>query len=202
MSKLLDQAEVKVEWADLSRWVQRELPASARKRSPGWHLSGIIRYVLTEMGKLQPRDETDDMPLAMAIGMAVENWVIGLYEKDLIWQPGEWCKDGVYGTPDGKSYYEAKYGNFWRLEEFKATWKSMHTYGDVLAQPLWMWQLAGNCHGMGMEYARLHVLWVCGDYRPPSPRYFTYLIQFTPAELEQYWRNVILKYRDRAPKET
>jgi hypothetical protein len=90
-----------------------------------------------------------------------------------------------------------------QVEEFKASWKSRKTYGNVVDQALWMWQLAGYCHMTKMRRARMHILWVCGDYRqgPPTPAYVTYLVEFQQAELERFWQNIVLKNKDAAPRE-
>ena len=97
------------------------------------------------------------------------------------------------------------------LEEVKATWMSRLEKADgrtetPLARPVtgirrWMLQLAGYCYMLGLTRARLHVLWVNGDYRGSGPQYFTYLIEFTAEELDRMWRNMILPNRDSAHPE-
>jgi len=136
------------------------------------------------------------MPVRMAVGMAWEEWAVGLWPKTFQWQPGECKRDGIIGSPDGKMPRVG--GGNWQLEEFKCTWKSLHKYRDILAplNRLWIWQMAGYCAMMGLTYARLHVMWVNGDYRPPSPVYRTYLLRFTEQELEEFWRNVVMANKD------
>jgi hypothetical protein len=169
----------------------------------------VIKAVLQKLGKLKlDEEERDTMPLCMAIGMAWENWVVGLEHArewwKVEWQPGEWRVDEVAGTPDGVGVFKEykarlKGGEIKKslvehkcLDEFKATWKSEHTRKDILGESLWVWQLAANCYALGLEYARLHVLWVNGDYRPPSPIYMVYTVRFEKEELEVFWKNVIL----------
>ncbi len=185
MPELISQSEVVLEFADLASWTQRKVPKTARRRSPGIHLSGIIRAVMQKLGKLEPGDLADEMPTVMAVGMAWENWYVGLADlAEVRWQPGEWEKDGVFGTPDGQTEHV--------LEEFKYTLKSQAKYGDVLHEAIWMWQLAGNCAALGLRRARLHVCWGCGDYRPPKPKLMRYVVSFGEAELEKFWTNVVL----------
>lgn len=209
MPQLISKTEIAVEWADLNSWEQRLQPKSAHVRSPGVHISGIIRAIMQKLGKLKPEDEEDEMPLRMAVGMAWENWVMGLepVRRDwkIEWQPGEWECDGIFGTPDGVGQVK-RYGvelkgvggikkverTYQCLEEFKATWKSEHTRKDIVAETMWMWQMAASCYVLGLEYARLHVLWVNGDYRPPSPKYFVYLLKYEEGDLERFWRDVVL----------
>lgn len=210
MPTLISVEKMDLEWTDILAWEQRPYPVSAQKRSPGVHLSGIIRAVLQHLGKLKlDEEERDLMPLCMAVGMAWENWVVGLDAATkrwrIKWQPGEWEKDGVFGTPDGRGRhieYKAKVlagGHIKKsqsesecLDEFKCTWKSEHTRKNIVEETLWVWQLAANCYALGLEVARLHVLWVNGDYRPPTPKYMVYTMRFDRSELEQFWRNVVI----------
>jgi hypothetical protein len=217
---LLSQSEIRLEWTDILGRTPKRKPKSADVRSSGVHLSGVIRYALQTIGQLQKDDESDEMPLRMAVGMAWEDWAVGLW-PDMVWQPGEWEKDGVFGTPDGISTlfndqlglppgiegdgeqeYEVQY-DVPVLEEFKATWKSRRTHEPVTNERIWMWQLAANCLAMNTTYARLHVLWVNGAYPKgaPSPVYMTYLISFQQKELERFWANVVLANKDKAPRE-
>jgi hypothetical protein len=205
MPTLLSQQQVSIEWSDLNKWRQIKQPKSARVRSNGIHLSGIIDATLIAADLASPREiEEEEMPLRMCIGMAWENWIVGMY-PDMVWQPGEWKKDGVFGTPDGVSATnhsllpdepgEKVY------EEFKATYYSLNKWKSILDSKRYMWQLCANCYVLNTPFARLHVLWINGDYKPPSPQYYTYLIQFTEKELEQFWANVVMKNKHRAVEE-
>jgi len=204
MPTLISKSPIVIEWQDILGRAKHVKPKTANIRSSGIHLSGVNKYVLTKLGYLSPDDLTDEMPLRMAVGMAWEDWAVGLW-PDMIWQPGEWERDGVFGTPDGYSP-GAVLTDRPMVEEFKATWKSRYTYGtdeNLLGEKgkLWMWQLMGNCYAMNCNHARLHILWVNGDYRPPCPAYVTYLIEFSAVELKQYWRNIILLNKPFAKKE-
>jgi hypothetical protein len=162
-------------------------------------------------GKWTDRDDTDNCPINVVVGVAFENWAVGLPDcKEMAWQPGEWKKDGVFGTPDGVSELEPEEARQYKivpdlhglrvLEEFKATWRSAHQ-ADVTGITYWMYQSASNCRAVGANVVRQRVLWVNGDYRPPSPRYCVYVIYFEPEEQEKIWRNVILKNRALAKAE-
>lgn len=197
MPKLLTETEIRIRWTDILGRTPKE-KFSPESRNKGVHLSGIIRYC---MGYGDRKDaEPDVMPLPMAIGMAWEAWAVGLFPS-VMWQPGEEELDGVYCTPDGMSSLDIDGAPEIIVEEWKATYKSLHNYGDVIKQSLWMWQLAGLCCAMGLRFARLHVLWINGDYRPPQPKYITYLIEFTQDELEKFWANVIMRNKDKAVAE-
>lgn len=198
MPTLIEQLEIKIKWTDIEGRVFKEKLGSD-KRSTGVHLSGIIRYCMD----LSSREEQDNevMPLNMAFGLAWEAWAVGLFPA-VIWQPGEEELDGVFGTADGLSQLkiDGKYVDV--VEEWKATWKGSSKYGNVLAQKLWMWQLCGLCKLNGVRHARIHILWINGNYKPPTPKYATYLIEFTQQELDDFWNKVILPNRDKATPES
>jgi hypothetical protein len=195
--RLIAEHEISIQWSDIrGRW-RHARPKSADERSSGVHVSQIIKYCQETTGLLSKRTKTvdaDDMPLVMALGMAWEDWVVGLY-PDMAWQPGERHKDNIYGSPDGYTLLDDGTG---QLEEFKATYKSRNTYGDPTKSSLWMWQLAAYCYLMDLTRARMHILWVCNDYRPPfPPSYRTYEIEFTKKEINDLWKNIFLKNRDK-----
>ncbi len=116
MPRLLEQTEIRMEWADVARRIHHPFPES-HPRSPGVHLSGVLRYIALEAGilskpgvestsgkQLQDVDE-EEMPLRMMLGMFFEEGAVGLY-PEMQWQPGELERDRVFGTPDGMSIIE------------------------------------------------------------------------------------------------
>lgn len=205
MPTLLSTQQIAIEWADLDKWQQIKQPKSARKRSSGVHLSGVLDYAIVQSGLMNKQEiDTEEMPLRMAVGMAWENWVVGLY-PDMVWQPGEWESCGVYGTPDGLSIdYEHIVNGLSRtvVEEFKCTWYSMNKWKNILDAKRYIWQLCANCKALNTTYARLHVLWINGDYKDHrGPHYRTYLIQFSVPEINTFWANVIMKNKDKSQAE-
>jgi hypothetical protein len=188
--KLLSESRIQIEWADLNRWMQVKQPRHTRKRTSGVHLSGVLKPMVIAAGKLKlnGRGELpdDEFPMVMALGMAFENWIVGLY-PDLVWQPGEVSLDGIIGSPDGYSLID----DVPTVEEFKCTYKSQYTRANILDETAWMWQQMGYCKMQPALQSRLHVFYVNGDYRPPSPQYRTYLIQYTQAELDKMWAAIL-----------
>lgn len=178
------------------------------------HLSGVIRYVLQGLGELDAEDRDEVMPLRMCVGMAMEDWLVGLIQEEepgFRWQPGEMRRDGVVCTPDGRSVLPPREGvrigsvddKRDCIEEIKgATWKSRYKHGNVLKEKVWMWQLCGELAIAKRELlARLHVVWLNNDYRPPTPKYVRYLIEFERREVEEFWANVILSNKDKVEPE-
>ncbi len=194
MPRLLVETEIK---AHFDHIVTRstKLKLGSESRSPGVHISGIIRHC---MG--YTKTDSEEMPWNMALGLAWEAWAVGLF-PEIMWQPGQEELDGIYATPDGLSSMEIEGEVQAVVEEFKLTWKSIRNYGDILKQTAWIWQVAALCHMQGLRHARLHIMFVNGDYHPPHPIYMTYLIEFTAKELEGFWRNVMLKNQAKATPE-
>src|SRR3990167_7404646 len=184
MPKLLSESEIRLEWSDLKKIVPKRKPKNVHKRSSGWHLSGINSYALKAAGLLNTEDETDEYPLRMAVGTAMEDYLVGFY-PDMVWQPGEFERDGVFCTPDGLSEDNPHGGgepSETVIEEFKgATWKSrFKRKGEaILSERIWMWQLAGECAILRQNYCRLHAVYINGDYRCSGPQFFQYLIYFS-----------------------
>lgn len=223
MPTLISESEVRLTWDDLRNHRVRRPPASAKVRSHGIHVSGILKA--SGAFESQEPDDDEEVPLRMAVGQAWENFVVGLY-PDLLWQPGEIERQGIFATPDGASEFEIQWeqkaqvgtGTLQHivpdaavLEEFKATWQSQRQKSDkkgslpaykrITDQRRWMWQMAAYCAMGGWRYGRLHVLWINGDYRPPAPIYTTHLLHFPLAEVEAFWANVILKNKEKAVPE-
>lgn len=198
--KLLSETEVKLGWGDLADRIHHPQPA-AHKRSPGVHLSGVLRYVGITTGLLVPIAQTsngsnqvdideEEFPLRMALGQFFEEGASGLY-PDMSWQPGEMCKSGVYGTCDGMSYVDGQLV----LEEFKLTWKSEWNYGgDKFIRANWMWmrQVMGYL-AMWQDVckdcitARFTICWVNGNYRPPAPKLSRYVVEFSQRDIDMCW---------------
>jgi hypothetical protein len=204
MPHILATSEVKIEWTDINSRVTHE-KGSPHARTPGIHLSGVLRHIAISAGILKGVDpvtgkwdgdkdiDEEEMPMRMAIGMAWEDWAVGLY-PDMLHQPGELERDNVFGTPDGITY--DPFGDEPAIiEEFKATWLSSWKK-DITQKWLWMHQGMGYCSMYGLaRRVRYHVLWMNGDYRPPSPKYMTYLVEFSQAELDRGWA-LVLRNKD------
>lgn len=179
-------------------------------RSPGVHLSSIIRCLAIDMGILTD-EQAEELQLVdvrhildpvallrISIGLAWEEWYIGkvLSQEGVTKHPGEMYVDGVYMTPDGESLdviiTERGEENVLRIHEVKATYKSTNTVGSTAEalQKQWMWmaQLMGYCHAAKTRHAKLHVLFVDGNYRMPmKPKLTVFEIEFTDKDIKDNW---------------
>jgi hypothetical protein len=180
------------------------LPPSRGMRSPGVHVSGIIRCLATESGILKP-DQADDLSLTdvreikdqtailrISIGLAWEEYYISEVLGPLMGvvdHPGELEVDGIYMSPDGESIATVFMDKMISvIHEVKATYKSTKTVGDLSSQWMWLAQVMAYCKGARTTVAMLHVLFLCGDYKYPiTPQVRCWKVEFTEEEINQNW---------------
>lgn len=192
------------------------VPPAGPPRSPGVHVSRIIRKIAVENGVLDPK-WVDDLSLLevgnsgwwesldestqlrMSIGLAWEEWYLNQLEG-VVFHPGEMQVDGIYMTHDGESLdYLVTNGKKQMglvLHEVKATYKSTKTVGNLLTQWMWLAQTKSYCKGLSTRVAYLHVLFLCGDYSyPMSPKKKIWKITYTQAEIDDNWELMMDYYR-------
>lgn len=180
-------------------------------RSPGLHLSTVIRVIAVENKALDSKwvDNLDLVDTAaegwwesldpasqvrMGIGMAWEDWYVRTQLPEVVHQPGELHLQGVYMTPDGESLEtivrETSSELGLVLHEVKTTSKSIRNF-DLKAQFLWLAQMKAYCKAMGTCRAVLHVLFLYGDYsRPFTQIPVRYHVTFTQLEIDDNWEMV------------
>lgn len=208
--RLISESVCQISWTDIH--ARSLVPAPSHKlvptRTPGLHLSGVLRYIAINSKMLKGIDPLtgkwagdadadlmeEDMPLRMVLGMAFEEWIAPLY-PDMAWQPGELHMDGIIGSPDGLTV-DPTHGPL--IEEFKCTWKSSRQGIMDPKHTLWHWQ--GMCYALmyGTLLVRYNIFWVNGNYDrsgPGGPQYVRYLVAYTPRELSNIW-NMVLLNRD------
>lgn len=190
------------------------LPPPKKPRSPGLHASNIMKAIAVEVGFLDKK-WADDLSLVDAreitdpgsilrirIGLAWEEHLIPTLEG-VSDHPGEILLQGVYMTPDGESVSKVFSGmkDFQLIvHEVKSTYKSARMYGggtesaEKALRGEWMWitQLKTYCKGMETLYARIYILFICGDYTYPiTPMYKEFEVEFTQEEIDTSWDMLI-----------
>lgn len=183
-------------------------------RSSGMHVStliksiavktGILKGVSTNNGRFKSGSIIDesDFPLCMFLGMAFEDKLATQY-PDMLYHIGELSLDGIAGSPDGITLFPGTkdYENLGDgcVEEFKLTWKSARHPLEHPNNWMWLTQVKAYCKMLPCLCARIHVVYVNGDYsyeRPGMPcMYRVYAIRFEQYELDQTWR-MLLTERD------
>lgn len=178
-------------------------------RSPGLHVSRIIRNIAIEAKILKIPVDVDTLSLReagteefwaslpegdrlrMSIGLAWEAWYIP-HLQDVVDHPGEMACEGIFMTHDGESldvvYREGREDHLLAVHEIKATYKSTKTVGNLDTQWMWLAQIKAYCHGLGTRLAYLHVLFVNGDYSyPMTPKLKVWRLEFTDDEIAENW---------------
>lgn len=199
MPLLIAETDVKLERGDMSRRIllKHELSANGvyivdRPRTPGLHLSGLLKYVAAKSRIAARLAEIDDeeMPLRWAIGHAWEEFAASL-EPEMIWQPYE-CLTPVVMNCDGLVCGES---NRLTVKEFKFNRAKKYSGTDLIRKKwLWMMQGQGYCIGYGATRVEWNVL-SCMEW--PDPVWTKYLVEFDQLELDQI-ANMIEINRDAA----
>jgi hypothetical protein len=197
---------------DLRATDSQHLQQVAPPRSEGVHVSTLIRSIAIKTGKLKDSNkgsrfkmdnviDDKDFPLVMAMGMAWEDWISRQYPQ-MAYHIGELELDNIYMSPDGITIPSADEFDFdlgvGIVEEFKLTYKSARK--PIEAQWMWLSQVMAYCKALPTLCARLHVVYVNGDYdynRPGlPPQYIVYNLQFTQEELDINWNMILTEYED------
>jgi hypothetical protein len=199
MPTLISETEVRLERSDLERRVvlSRKLDADGYivppRRSPGLHLSGLLKYVATKTritAYIQDAQEEDaiergHLPLRWFLGQVWEEAAASLY-PEMIWQPGELnnplvmnCDGFSYngGEGNGESVVD---GESVVIEEFKLKRAKRADAAKFLKNWIFMQQGLGYCCGYSAQFVRWHV---CYLFEFPDPIYVKYLVRFSRDEL-------------------
>lgn len=161
------------------------------ERSPGLHVSTVIKALETRYGRLKGRKDLGDdneakwRPYRLA-GFLIERAFREILPKNLT-KVGELCMDNIYMTPD---YFDP---DDWVLEEWKCTWRSSGDDLEYLEENFisWMMQIMAYCRTMCTLRARLRVFWINGNYKPRVPDMAAYELEFTQQELDVNWSAIV-----------
>lgn len=175
-----------------------KLIREARAQEPprtGLHVSTIIDDLCRTLHpERYSSDITPDQMFAFQeVGNVIEDILSeGLRQR----HAGQWCKpeprhvEGIWLSPDGHLSGSTH-------DEFKATWTSSK---DGLANPKlkkYEYQVLAYLYGWGILRARIHVLFVNGDYKPPRPLFRTFILKPTYREVKANWHMLKQHARDR-----
>lgn len=185
------------------------------KRSPGMHLTGILRdmritagvekaykqmpeadqHMMFEQGFLWERlvKEYIDSPENKQTEWDhfVKSGLVQLTEDALIAsngdlsRPGECMLDGVAMTPDAVNL------RLWHVEEWKATSVRKKNFSIKLHRPQWIPQIAAYCKFFHMNRGVLRI-WHYGEMPTPEPTQM--VIQWSDEELDANWDQILTHY--------
>lgn len=156
-------------------------------RSPGLHLSAIVRDLLVRMEPKKYSDNTVSDPVLFRweSGFVWEElWSRALLRAQGFFIQPEIILDGIYMTPDA---VDPKTEELW---EFKFTWKKYALDPALEGEKFWSWfvQMKAYLWGLGLRRARLVVLFANGDYKGTGPLPLVRRYEFTKQELKENWR--------------
>lgn len=180
-------------------------------RTPGVHLSSIIRYIMGREKAAYREKETTLEEIGkrnsrFAMGMAWEHllsWAISqVFPNESRVLIGELEQDGIIMTPDHVGLNEALYLiDGFVVEEWKATWRSSkHAKTDAeFAENFksWIWQLASYCRAIGSNEGLIRVLYVMDDYSFNAVcKPYCWRVTFTDEDLDKNWEMILTNGRD------
>lgn len=161
-------------------------------------------------------------PMKVIMGLMSEEWLSKNAHPECTFHPGELERDGVKGSADGISELTPdEYTRVWMpnqnsglpsdfethlMNEFKCTWKSSRVFGAMPVEPkdataamsdkrFWMWitQIKGYLKMWSTRWARLHALFIRGDYSNWSsgPDYRVFNLEFSQWEIDENWDMIV-----------
>ncbi len=172
-------------------------PSEGYVRTPGLHMSDIYGSLYKSIdpkrydkkgkdGKAQPFDLTK-----MELGTSFEELLEPVIAARILGQrPGEFVTiepPGIIYSPD---YLFFDLADDTVLGEFKLTWYSSRNAPYDPKFDKWFTQMKSYLYHLEMERARLFVLFVNGNYKPPSPELLAWDIRFTQRELKDNWNTM------------
>lgn len=170
-------------------------------RTPGVHVSDVIRSIAVKIGKLKEyeAEELADIEvrfpadaqstLRIALGLAWENWIASALPW-IEFHFGEVQLEGIFMTPDGISDVIGIDRNTHSyLHEFKLTWKSSKR--DIRDEWYWLSQVMAYLKKMKLRAAVVHIYYVNGNYRGSGPQRRSYHLVFTQAEIDANWTMIM-----------
>ena len=154
-------------------------------RTPGPHLSTLVSYIAARMQLIRVTGgaDSDAMMERMLMGYVWEDMVGQQLNHIISPHIGQFeiLQDGIFATPDA-------YTPGGEIGEFKATWIS--NSNDITGERFWRYwaQIKAYCRMTGTNTARLYVMFVNSDYKPPAPGIAVYRARFSNEELDANWK--------------
>lgn len=182
-------------------------------RSPGVHMSDLYNSLYE---RLEPKRFNHDTPMPMdkmEIGMVWEEIIEREFRKRVGVAEGTAWRPGEFVTPEGIAYSPDLLiaNGTTRLGEIKATWMScrnvpiskeqaeaagrpdlankLATFDDKFSK--WFTQIKAYLYHLKLTEARLIVLFLNGNYKPPSPVPLAWDLAFTQRELDEEWAMLV-----------
>lgn len=155
-------------------------PEQEAPRSEGCHVSSIINYLSTSLGRRENTFTRADLDLFAILGRVFEVVLARtMFPPPRYVRLGELECDGIIGSPDAFDCEDMA------VVEMKATWKSSSREIESFSE--YWWQLKSYCKLTQTTKATLVVFFVCGNWKPPVPQLRCWDATFTDAEIAENW---------------
>lgn len=182
--KLVERA---VDFADIGNISHEQ----SQPRTAGTHVSSIINAIAVNIGRRDNDFSRADLDAFAVLGRIFEHVLAQtILRPPRYVRPGELECDGIIGSPDAVDTEDPA------VVEIKVTWKSSLRCIEDFRE--YWWQIKSYCWMLGVTRARLYVLYVCGDWRPPVPQWRCWEVTFTDLELRENWMMMV----NNMPKES
>jgi hypothetical protein len=185
--------------------VELPLPRD-ESRSPGRHLSSILRDLAFKTGVLDPKYNNpveDGDTTLIQLGMAWEDYLAAHHFGNIQYHPGELRLDGIAMSPDGIE----DVGGEWVLWELKLSKKSSRDFRDKLrlshkSALLYLWQVKAYRHALNQLFPahrsnsiKLDITFINNGYDrspdAPNTEHKLFTLEATDAELRENWQMVL-----------
>jgi hypothetical protein len=165
-------------------------PEQSQPRSPGIHVSSVIRHMSKAIGRQKENDFTEqDLDMFASVGRIFEvQLATAMCPPPRYERVGEIECDGIIGSPDAIDTVD------WSVQEYKANFASANH--PIESRIEYFWQMKAYCHMLGMCRASLFVFYVGGTWRPPIPVFKAWDILFSPSELEENWQMILTNAKE------
>jgi hypothetical protein len=152
-------------------------------RTPGIHVSQVLRYIRENLGQKSDFDEAELGRFALVGRLWEAQLAEAMFLPPRYERIGEIERDGIIGSPDCYDFDEQAVG------EFKVTWRSARR--DIAEFVDYWRQIKAYCHMLDTQRAFLCVFYICGIWNPPVPICRRYDVTFSQLELEENWRMIL-----------
>lgn len=163
---------------------------SGLPRSPGLHLTDVMKEIEIDMGWRKKGWEHDQLYMAAEIGFMWEELLSFVFAERFAHRIGETSLDGIIGSPDGVGL-DPEDENKLILEEYKCTWSS----AKRCPSEVWKYlvQIKSYCHMLNLDTCIMRVLYLMGFYDGQGPVYRVSRFEFEEEELEMNWQMITQK---------
>ena len=158
-------------------------------REAGVHVSTVIKQLCRALDPARFSGEITDWT-RIEVGFTVEAWIEQAWQarRAHTFRPGAISKDGIIGSPDAVTFD----GDDLIVDEIKCTWMSSKGCPDEKKFWHWLVQIKAYCHLLDTTRARLHAIFMNGDYKDHrEPQYLSWDLQFHDGEIAENWAMLV-----------